>query len=627
MCGIAGFTHLGLTPDARLIQSMTQSITHRGPDQQGVWSGTSVSLGAVRLKIIDLSGGDQPILSPDGQAIIVFNGEVYNFASLRAELASLGHHFRSHCDTEVVLAAYRQWGTASFTRLRGMFAFALWDLRTEELFLVRDRLGIKPLYYAEQGQNLIFGSELKVLFEHPSVPRHLDPDGLTYYLSLNYVPQPYTLVAGINKVRPGCFLRWHRGTLTQEPYWALNLWPDPTLTLPGAKAQLHTLLEQSVSEHLVSDVPLGIWASGGVDSTTILHYAATASSQRLKTFSVSFTGRSFDESPWFREVARVYSTDHHEFDVNPTSGLIEAIHDLSYYSDEPSADAGALPVWFLSRMTRQRVTVALSGEGADELFAGYQTYLADNYATRARRVPAFLRRAALGLLQLWPASNDKISLEYKAKRFLAGSLESPENAHLYWNGTNSFTEKQTLAPHIPHRPPADLYRRLPSESAAAGPLNRHLWLDQSYYLPDDILYKCDRMSMAHSLEVRPPFLDHRIVEFAARLPEHLKLHNGTLKYLLRELVRDKIPPSVLSRSKQGFDIPTHHWFRTILRPLLEDTLSESNLRQTGVFDPAAVRRLMARHYSRRTNAGYTLWGLLTLLLWMKRWNIQPATTR
>lgn len=626
MCGIAGYTHFGQHAETSRIQSMTRSITHRGPDQQGSWSDATLSLGAVRLKIIDLSGGDQPILAEDGQSVIVFNGEVYNFASLRDELSALGHRFRSHCDTEVVLEAYRQWGPASFKKLRGMFAFAIWDLRLQELFLVRDRIGIKPLYYYQHQQQLIFGSELKVLFDHPAVLRHLDPEALTYYLSLNYVPQPHTLIAGIRKLRPGCFLHWRQGRLTQEPYWNLELQPDNTISLDDAKSQLHTLLFSSVSEQLVSDVPLGIWASGGLDSTTILHYAAQASSQRLKTFSVSFTGRSFDESPWFREVARVYSTDHHEFDVNPASGLIEAIHDLSYYSDEPSADAGALPVWFLSRMTRRHVTVALSGEGADELFAGYQTYLADSYATRARAIPPLLRRAALSLLHLWPASNDKISLEYKAKRFLAGSLESPENAHLFWNGTNSLAEKQALAPHIPHRPPADLYRRLPTESSTVGALNRHLWLDQTFYLPDDILYKCDRMSMAHSLEVRPPFLDHRIIEFAARLPEQLKLHNGTLKYVLRQLVRDKVPPSVLSRSKQGFDIPTHHWFRTILRPLLEDTLSESNLRLSGLFDPAAVRALIARHQSRRTNAGYTLWGLLTLFLWMKRWNIQPATT-
>lgn len=624
MCGIAGFTHLGSSPEPGRIAHITQSITHRGPDQQGCFEDATVSLGAVRLKIIDLGSGDQPILSEDGNTVIVFNGEVYNFAQLRAELESLGHRFRTHCDTEVVLEAYRAWGASSFSRLRGMFAFAIWDKRSRELFLVRDRMGIKPLYFYEQGRDLYFGSELKVLFANPEVERRLDPEGLTYYLALNYVPQPYTLVAGINKVRPGCFLRWHEGRLSQEPYWTLQFWPDRKMTLPAATEELDALLRSSVAEHLIADVGLGIWASGGVDSTTVLHYAAQAAQRQLKTFSVSFTGRSFDESPWFREVASVYGTEHHEFDVNPEVGLTDAIEQLAFFSDEPSADAGALPVWYLSRMTRQHVTVALSGEGADELFAGYQTYLADQYAATARKFPRTLRRAALAGLALWPASNDKISLEYKAKRFLEGSLQSPEEAHLYWNGTNSLAARNLLAPGIPHRPTSDLYRRLPSESAAVGSLNRHLWLDQLYYLPDDILYKCDRMSMAHSLEVRPPFLDHRIVEFAARVPEHLKLHDGSLKFLLRQLVKDKIPPSVLSRSKQGFDIPTHHWFRTVLRPLLLDTVTKQAVEESGIFSWSAVDSLISRHMARRTNAGYSLWGLLTLFLWMKRWNIQTT---
>ncbi len=622
MCGIAGFTHLGSIPDPGRIAAITKTIIHRGPDQQGTFEDSIVSLGAVRLKIIDLGSGDQPITSEDGQTTIVFNGEVYNFGELRQELESLGHRFRTHCDTEVVLEAFRAWGIESFKRLRGMFAFAIWHQPTRELFLVRDRLGIKPLYFYEHAEDLYFASELKAIFEHPEIPRALDPDGLTYFLSLNYVPQPYTLAAGINKVRPGCFLRWQNGHLTQEPYWALNIWPDPKISLGDAKAELDHLLQLSLKEHLISDVPLGVWASGGLDSTTLLHYAAQQAGRQLKTFSVSFTGRSFDESRWFREVASVYNTDHHELDVNTDSGLADAIEQLAYYSDEPSADAGALPVWFLSRMTREHVTVALSGDGGDELFAGYQTYLADQYSQQAQSTPRFLRQSALSLLNLWPASNDKISFEYKAKRFLEGSLQSPEDAHLYWNGTNSLAAKQMLAPNLPHRPSSDLYRRLPSESGAAGPLNRHLWLDQLYYLPDDILYKCDRMSMAHSLEVRPPFLDHRIVEFAARLPESLKLNNGTLKHVLRELVRDKIPASVLSRPKQGFDIPVHHWFRTTLKPLLLDTLTEAAVRNSGVFSWPAVNELITRHLSRRINAGYQLWGLLTLFLWMKRWNIQ-----
>ena len=599
-------------------------ITHRGPDQQGVFEDATVSLGAVRLKIIDLEGGNQPIISDDGKTVIVFNGEVYNFRELRGDLEMKGHTFKTHCDTEVVLEAFREWGTKSFARLRGMFAFAIWHQPTRELYLVRDRMGIKPLYYYERGENIYFGSELKSIFEHDEIPRTIDREGLTYYLSLNYVPQPYTLAEGITKVRPGWFLYWKDGQLTQEPYWTLAIAPDQRMTLGDAKAELDELLRKSLSEHLISDVPLGVWASGGIDSTTVLHYAAGLAGRQLNTFSVSFQGRSFDESPWFREVAKVYGTKHHEFDVNPEAGLPEAIEQMAFYSDEPSADAGALPVWFLSKMTREHVTVALSGEGADELFAGYQTYLADEYAETARKFPRWLRRAGLGALQLWPASDDKISFEYKAKRFVAGSLLSAEQAHLYWNGTNSEEAKARLAPWLKHRPASDLYWRLPTEAGSSGPLNRHLWADQTYYLPDDILNKCDRMSMAHSLEVRPPFLDHRLVEFAGRVPENLKLHEGTLKYLLRELVRDKIPASVLARPKQGFDIPTHHWFRTALKPLLLETLSERAVRETGIFSWPAVKRLMDDHFARRVNAGYSLWGLLILFLWMKRWKIQTG---
>jgi asparagine synthase (glutamine-hydrolysing) len=626
MCGIVGFTHLAGRAAEGRIEAATKSIDHRGPDQWGVFEEDRISLGAVRLKIIDLGGGDQPIRSADGDCVIVFNGEVYNFRELRGELEARGCRFRTHCDTEVVLEAFCAWGVASFTKLRGMFAFAIWKQSTGELFLVRDRMGIKPLYVMERGEDLYFGSELKGIFAHPEVERTLDLNGLTYYLGLNYVPQPWTLAQGIGKMKPGCFVRWRGGRWTEEPYWTLGIWPRAGLGMDGAKEELDGLLRAAVREHLVSDVPLGVWASGGIDSTTVLHYAAEEAGQRLKTFSVSFQGRSFDESPWFREVAARYGTEHEEFDVNPEVGLTEAIERMAFYSDEPSADAGALPVWYLSRMTRSRVTVALSGEGADELFAGYQTYLADGYAARARRVPAWLRRMGLGVLRLWPVSDDKISLEYKAKRFLEGSLMSAEDAHLYWNGTNSLGAKAALAPGMRHKAAGELYRKLPGDASALGMLNRSLWLDQTYYLVDDILYKCDRMSMAHSLEVRPPFLDHRIVEFAGGLPEELKMEGGVLKRVLRELVRDRIPASVLARPKQGFDIPTHHWFRTVLRPLLRDTVTERAVRESGVFDWRAVSQLMEDHQARRVNAGYSLWGLLTLFLWMKQWNIQPSTS-
>jgi len=621
MCGIAGFTHLGSRVEAARILTATRALHHRGPDQSGVWESDTVSLGAVRLKIIDLAQGGQPIVSPDGNTVIVFNGEIYNHAALRRELEGRGRRFRTQCDTEVVLEAFREWDTECFKRLRGMFGVALWQEREQRLVLARDRLGIKPVYYFERGDDLYFGSELKAIVAHEEIPRRLDRQALSYYLSLNYVPTPFTLVEGVTKLRPAHWLEWRAGQpLRQECYWVHRLWQESARSDADALAQLDTLLRDAVREHLLADVPLGVWASGGLDSSTVLHYAAE-SVPKLKTFSVSFRGHTFDESEYFRSVAKHYGTEHHEFDLNPERDLAATIEQMAYYSDEPSADAGALPVWYLSKMCREQVTVALSGEGADELFAGYNTYLADGYARRARRVPAPLRRLALGAMQWWPVSDDKISFEYKVKRFLAGSLLDEQRAHLSWNGTNTDAERRALYRHDESRSVQDLYRWLPADFGASGDLNRHLWLDQRYYLADDILTKCDRMSMAHSLEVRPPFLDHRVVEFANALPEHMKIRDGSLKWILRRLMQDKLPPAVLTRPKEGFDIPAHAWFRGVLRPLLHDTLNERAVRETGLFHEGVIEHMVEAHAKRRVNAGYQLWGLLTLFLWMKRWNV------
>ncbi len=625
MCGIAGFTHLDFRPDSARIRRVTETIVHRGPDQLGVHETSVVSLGAVRLKIIDLEHGQQPMMTADRSTVIVFNGEVYNHAEIRQELRALGHCFESHCDTEVVLRAFIQWDTGAFSRLRGMFAFAIWVDSERRLVLVRDRLGIKPLYIHRRGRDLYFGSELKTILEHPEVERRISLDGLHHYLSLNYVPFPYTLVEGIEKVRPGAWLEWRDGVIRTEQYWTNRFQPDEGITLADAKAELDGLMQSSVKEHLVSDVPLGIWSSGGLDSSAVLHYAAQASSTPLKSFSVSFSGRAFDESQYFREISRRYGTDHHEFDMQPGPFVADVVQRMAFYSDEPSADAGALPVWFLSEMCRKEVTVALSGEGADELFGGYLTYVADNYARNARRVPAAGRRAAGALARMLPVSDNKISFEYKLNRFLKGSLLSPNEAHVFWNGTFTEDEKAELLVHKGSRPTGDLLDSI-TAGCAAQDVNRFLYLDQHCYLPDDILYKCDRMSMAHSLEVRPPFLDHRIVEFAGRLPARLKVNGSNLKYVLRELMRDKLPTSVLTRKKEGFDIPAHDWLRGLLKPLLLDTVNRESVEASGLFHWPAIERVIQSHQERRANLGYHLWGLLVLFLWMKQWRIQPPAS-
>jgi asparagine synthase (glutamine-hydrolysing) len=562
------------------------------------------------------------MVSPDGGTVLVFNGEVYNHLELRRELEGLGHRFRSQSDTETVLHAFLQWDTDSFSRLRGMFAAGFWVESEHRLVLVRDRMGIKPLYIAERQGDLYFGSEIKAILQHPEFERKLSGAGLHRFLSLNYVPGPDTLVEGIRKLPPGTWMEWRRGRTTSAAYWSIGFQPDSRITLDSAKEELDGLLRDAVREQLVADVPVGAWSSGGLDSSTLVHYACERASGRLKTFSISFHGRSFDESRYFQEVSNHYGTDHYEMDVNPACGIADAMEELVHYSDEPSADAGALPVWFLSRMTAQSVTVALSGEGSDELFGGYKTYVADAYARRLRMLPGGLLRLAGKAASLLPVSDEKIGLDYKVNRMLQGSTLPPMEAHMFWNGTFSAASRCRLMDRSSSLFDSAAPMEMPGE---AGSLNRFLWLDQMYYLPDDILNKSDRMSMAHSLEVRPPFLDHRIVEFASRLPEDFKIRGGKLKFVLRELMRGKLPAPVVRRSKEGFDIPAHDWLRTVLRPLLLDTLNERSVRESGFLHWPAVQAVLRAHMERRANLGYHLWGLLVLFLWMRHWGIAPPS--
>ena len=622
MCGIAGFTHRNHAPDPPRIEAVTKTLIHRGPDQQGVFRSKFVSMGAARLKILDLESGNQPITSDDGDCTIVFNGEIYNHLEVRSELESLGHRFHTHCDTETVLHAFLQWDTACFSRLRGMFGVALWTESAKRLILGRDRTGIKPLYIARRGDDIYFGSELKAILAHPEFPRQLSLAGLDCYLALNYVPCPWTLVEGIEKLPPGCWLEWRDGAVRSGSYWQIPPQNPRNISMDAALKELDALLKQSVKEHLLSDVPLGVWLSGGMDSSTILHYAAEVCPSRLKTLSISFRGRTFDETPYIRAAASHYGTDHTEFDLNPEEDLAGAIEEFAYFSDEPTADAGALPVWFLSKMSKSQVTVTLSGDAGDELFGGYVTYRADVLAARARRLPSVALRLAKSALRHWPVSDDKISLEYKMKRFVEGCTIAPERAHVYWNGTFTDEEKQTLVSRPLPQSLSGLLKPLRDRLPGSDGIAPYLWFDQRYYLPDDILMKVDRMSMAHALEVRPPFLDHRIVEFAAGLPTSFKIRGSQQKVILKRLMQDKLPKSILTRAKTGFDIPVHDWFRGALRPLLLETLAEGTSAHGALFRKDAIDGFVRKHLDRKENLGYNLWGLLILLLWMKRWRIQ-----
>ena len=623
LCGIAGFTTKNWSPGRERIQSATDTLIHRGPDQQGVFRSHGCSLGATRLKIVDLAHGDQPIYSEDGDSVIVFNGEIYNHLEVRRELESLGHRFQTHCDTETVLQAFLEWDTDCFVRLRGMFAAAIWSESRQRLVIVRDRVGIKPLYVAERGEDLLFASELKGILVHPEVERRLSLNGLDCYLSMNYVPSPWTLIEGVEKLPAGHWLEWQDGRTCKEAYWTIPEIKPSAISLEDAKSELGFLLDQSVREHMMSEVPLGVWLSGGIDSSTILHYAAQATS-RLRTFSICFSGHSFDESSYIHQVVKHYGTEHEERDLNPAQNLAGAIDELPYYSDEPSADSGALPVWFLSKLCKSQCTVAFSGEGADELFGGYLTYRANRIAAQIKHLPGAAIRLALEGLRLWPASNEKISLEYKVKRLLQGSLMTPQRAHVYWNGTFSETEKAALL-RVPL--PQTLTRGILARLAASLPgdgIAPFMEFDQEYYLADDILVKSDRMSMAHAVEVRPPFLDHRIIEFAARLPAQFKIKGSRQKVVLKDLMLSKLPVAVIQRSKTGFDIPAHEWFRGPLQSMLLETLEAAEAEHSDVFDFAVIRRYAQLHLDRRINVGYHLWGLLMLFLWMKRWKIQSS---
>ncbi len=624
MCGILGFTHFGRKSATAVIQQGIESLWHRGPDQQAFFEATDVTLAAVRLRIIDLHGGNQPMSTENGEYTIAFNGEIYNCAQIRRELEQCGHQFHSNCDTEVVLRAFAAWDIDCFKKLRGMFAAAFWQRSAKRLVLVRDRVGIKPLYYTVRNGDIYFGSELKAILVHPQIPRQLCRRGLGYFLSLNYVPGPYTLVEGIQKVAPGSWLECTEGKIETGSYWSNVFQPVNNIDLPAASEELDCLLRNSVKEHLISDVPLGVWASGGLDSSTLLHYAAQESANRLDTFSISFSKRKCDESGYFRLLKDRYNTRHHEFDINDDLDLESAIHDISFYSDEPSADAGALPVWFLSKLTSRYATVALSGDGADEIFGGYQTYLADISAQRVRHLPAALLRWAGRAASTLSVSDEKIGWEYKIKRFLAGTLLPSDEAHFYWNGTFSRDEQRQLGFDGPRESVEALCDALPGLPVCSKNAQRYLYVDQHYYLPDDILYKCDRMSMAHSLEVRPPFLDHRIVEFAAKLPPALKIGGGSTKRVLRHLMRDKLPVEIVRRRKEGLDIPAHEWLRGPLLPLLREVLSPAAIREAGICSPSSIANLLEQHVSRRANWGYHLWGLMTLHLWIRRWGIQTG---
>jgi asparagine synthase (glutamine-hydrolysing) len=626
MCGITGWATLDARtppPDGarELLRSMCERMTHRGPDSEGLMVSTGVALGMRRLAIIDLQTGEQPACSEDGEVSVILNGEIYNYRELRAELEKRGHHFRSESDTEVLPHLYEEYGRGMVEHLNGMFAFALWDARRRRLFIARDRFGEKPLYWGVFDKTFLFASEPKVLLAHPLVHPSLNLDALRQYLSFDYVPAPLSIYQGIKKLPAAHTLTVEDGRVDVQPYWHLSYKKrQPVPTEEEAAAELRKLMEDSVRMRLVSDVPLGVLLSGGVDSSTVAAMAVRSSSETVKTFSISFAESSFDESTYARAVAKFLGTDHHEERLSVALAA-NLVGEIGSWMDEPFSDPSLVPTYLLSRFTRKHVTVALGGDGGDELFAGYPMYLAHNVARLYARLPRFLRRAVIEpVIRNLPVKTKNLSFDFKARRFIMGMNYEEVARHHVWFG--SFTpdeQEQLLTTETRQASDGDIYRearRMFAEDCDADNTVECMQdLDTRLYLAEDILTKVDRASMAVSLEVRAPFLDPRVAEYAASLPVNYKLRGRTSKYILKRAVRDLLPPFITRRSKKGFGVPVAEWLKGRLRPLARDLLSPERIRKAGLFNADYVGRLQDEHERGVANHRKLLWTLLMFELW------------
>jgi asparagine synthase (glutamine-hydrolysing) len=623
MCGIAGFVEapdlaapFGAAARQTLVQAMCDAIRHRGPDDQGIWTGEGVAIGMRRLSIIDLATGHQPIHNEDRSVWIVFNGEIYNFQELRHTLTGCGHRFYTATDTEAIVHAYEQWGPAAIGRLRGMFGLAIWDTRTRTLLLARDRIGIKPLHYAQAGGRLYFGSEIKSILQAADVPRDLDPDALDHYLSFLYTPCDGTIFSGIGKLPPGHLLLYQDGRLRIEQYWQVPTEENFRGTEADATVQLREVLAGAVRSHLVSDVPLGAFLSGGIDSSVVVGLMAEAGGPPVKTFSIGFDEPAFDELEHARRVARHFGTDHHEFVVKPDA--IRILDEVIAHFDEPFADSSAIPTWYVSEMARRHVTVVLSGDGGDELFGGYDRYVPHP------RVVAFDRYGPKALRRVAALAGARLPHGARGKNFLRHVGRDDRGRYIDAIRLFSADEKPALLS-------ADVFRRLGSpdpEQRLADRFERfrHLaWpsqmmrFDAETYLPEDVLTKVDRMSMAHSIESRVPLLDNDVIAFASTLPAAMKIKNGRRKHILKEVAATLLPREVIDRRKQGFGVPIGVWFRGNLRELFADTLLSARTLQRGYFQPSFVRLLVDEHLSGKRDHTLRLWQLVVFERWHRQY--------
>jgi asparagine synthase (glutamine-hydrolysing) len=625
MCGITGWANLDSRtppPDGaeELLRSMCERMIHRGPDSEGYFVNEGVALGMRRLAIIDLVTGEQPTFNEDQSIAVILNGEIYNYRELRADLETRGHRFRSASDTEILPHLYEEYGGDMVRHLNGMFTFALWDENGRRLFIARDRFGEKPLYWGVFDRTLLFASEPKALLAHPSVRPGLNLDALRQYLSYDYVPAPLSIYQGINKLPAAHTLTVEDGNIKVERYWQLSYkTSQPIPSIDEAAEQLRELLADSVRMRLVSDVPLGVLLSGGIDSSMVTALAVRASSETVKTFSIAFAEGSFDESQYARRVAQFLGTDHHEerFSASLAANLVG---EIGAWMDEPMSDPSLVPTYLLSRFTRKHVTVALGGDGGDEIFAGYPMYFGHRMARAYDRVPRFLKRGIFeSLVNLLPVKTKNLSFDYRARRFLAASHYDEVARHHIWFG--SFTphdQELLLTDKVKRSSDPDVYRdarRMFAECDSNDLIECMQGLDTQLYLAEDILTKVDRASMAVSLEVRAPYLDPRVAEFAASLPSRYKLHGYTSKYILKRAAKGLVPSFVWRRGKKGFGVPFAKWLKGELRPLARDLLSSERLRRGGLFNPDYVARLQDEHERGLANHRKLLWTLLSFELW------------
>lgn len=625
MCGITGWANLdprSAHPEgaADLLHSMCERMVHRGPDSEGLLVTNGAALGMRRLAIIDLVTGEQPVYNEDKSVAVILNGEIYNYRDIRQDLERRGHTFRSQSDSEVLPHLYEEYADDMVQHLNGMFAFALWDAKRRRLLIARDRFGEKPLYWGVFANTLLFASEPKVLLAHPSVTSKLNLQALRQYLSFDYVPAPLTIYEGINKLPAAHTLTLEDGKLQTKSYWRLSYkTKQPPPTEHEAAEHLRDLLADSVRMRLVSDVPLGVLLSGGVDSSTVAALAVRASSDAVKTFSISFAESSFDESSYARAVAKFLGTDHHEerLSANLAANLVS---EIGSWMDEPFSDPSLVPTYLLSRFTRKHVTVALGGDGGDELFAGYPMYRGHRWADNYAKVPRVVRSAIIEpLVGLLPVKTKNMSFDYKATRFVAAAKYERVARHHIWFGSFTPAEQELLlAPEVLRITDGDIYREariMQQECDSADVVEQMQSIDARLYLAEDILTKVDRASMAVSLEVRAPFLDPRVAEFAASLPANYKLRGRKTKYILKRAIEDYLPPFVTRRSKKGFGVPVAEWLKGKLRPLARDLLAPERVRKAGVFDPDYITRLQDEHERGVANHRKLLWTLLMFELW------------